>query len=65
MQVIKGMTIPVFVVGMLLVARNDQPGAAVHKILHALLAAWGQLAQSAPTPIGVHHTNGSLAHRFY
>ena len=32
-------------------ARNDQTGAAVHKILHALLTAWGQLSQSAPNPI--------------
>ena len=32
----------VFVAGMFLVARNDQPGAAVNKILHALLATWRQ-----------------------
>ena len=53
---------PVFVVGMLLVVRNDQPGAEVHEVLHALLAAWGQFAQSAPTPDCVHCFNGSLAH---
>ena len=32
---------PFFVVGRFLVARNYQPGTEVHKILHALLAAWG------------------------
>ena len=31
----------VTVAGMLLVAKDDQPSAAVHKILHVLLAAWG------------------------
>ena len=49
----------VLVVGMLLVARNDQPGAEIHKVLHALLAAWRQFAQSLPTHNCVHCSNGS------
>ena len=56
---------PVLVAWMLLVARNDQPGAVVHKILYTLLAAWGYFAQSAPTPDCVHCSNGSLACRLY
>ena len=55
---------PVFLVGMLLVARNDQPGAAVLKILHLLLATWGQLAQSALHPI-VSTTPMDLVHKDY
>ena len=46
---------------MLLVARNDQPGAEIHKVLHALLAAQRQFLQSAFTPNCVHSSNGSLA----
>ena len=49
----------------LLVARNDQPGAEVHKVLCALPAAWSQFVQGAPAPNCVHHSNGSLAHRLY
>ena len=56
---------PVLVVGILLVARNDQPGAAVHEILHTLLAVWGQIAESTPTPDCVHCSNESLAHRLF
>ena len=64
-QVIKGPAIPCHCCKMLLVVRNDQSGAEVHKVLYTLLAAWGQLAQSTPTPDCVHHSNGSLAHRLY
>ena len=42
---------PVFVVGTLLVARNDQPGVAVHKILHAFLQHEGHLPKSPLHPI--------------
>ena len=38
-------------VGALLVARYDQPDAAVYQVLHSLLAAWGQFVQSALHPI--------------
>ena len=51
----------VFLVEMLLMARNDQPGAEVHKVLYALLAPWVQFVQSAPTSDCVHHSNGSLS----
>ena len=56
---------PVLVAGMLLVARNSQPGATVHKILCMLLVAWGQLDQSTPTLNCVHCSNWSLTHRLY
>ena len=55
----------ILVVGMLLVARNDQPGAEIHKVLHALLVAWRQFVQSVLTPNCVHCFNGSLACRLY
>ena len=36
--------------GAFLVARYDQSDVAVYQVLHALLAAWEQFVQSAPTP---------------
>ena len=56
---------PVLVVGMLLVARNDQPGAAVHKSCMHCLQHEGNLPKVPLHPIVSNHSNGSLACRLY
>ena len=61
MQVIKGVTYLVFVVGVLLVARYDQPDTAVYQVLHMLLAAWEPFVQRSFTPNCCHCSDGPLA----
>ena len=54
---------PIFVAGVLLVARYGQQDTAVYQVLHVLLAAWGHFVQSTPIPNCGHCSNGPLAHR--
>ena len=56
---------PVLTAIMLLVARDDQPDAAIHQDLHALFTAWGQFAQGPLTPYHGHCSPGLPTCWFY